>query len=322
MSNKYQPGRPAQALPLQPKAVHSYRAIWRQIRDNGYDVIPLRGRDGPFKGWPAEPNTDEAIAQWHGKATGMRMLHSTTFVIDLDVRTDRVREALLAALSRRWGAFMRDCLRRTSGSTTMALIGRCATTRRRQMTARYKSEAPQPHLVEYFTTCDKRYVAVHGYHSEGREYGYIGRSILDTHIDELPWFKEADIGEMIDLCDHTLAELGLERILNAAPYTPGEKVYDLKPDDVIMLSDGEQLRLDELEKRAGVGRIKAYANIWDAASKTRDRVLVNRGGGGLALWDTKTGISHRWASLSPAEEPEFQRQLHELMKDFKHPWEE
>jgi hypothetical protein len=323
MTKLYHPGQPAQAIPLEPKPVNEYREIWRRIRDNGYDVIPLRGRDGPFKGWPSEPNDDAAIAQWHGKAAGMRMYGSKAFVIDLDVRTTQVREALLAALSKRWPAFMAGCLRRTSGSTTLALIGQCATVRKRHWTARFKPRAgDKPHLVEYFTGNDKRYVAVHGFHSEGRSYGYIGRSILDVQLSDLPWFPEIDIPSMIGECEQVMVDLGLEQIIATQTHMPGERVYDLKPDDIIMLSDGERLTLAELDKRAGVSRIKAFANIWDKESKTRDRVLVNRSGGaGLCLWDTKTGVSHRWQSLSPAEDPEFMRQLKELRRNNTNPWE-
>ena len=265
-----------------------------------------------------------SIAGWQGKATGIRMFRSTAFVIDLDVRSDPVREALLAGLSRKWPEFMAGCLRRSSGSTTLALIGQVATARKRRWTARFKSSGPKPHLVEYFAGQDKRYVGVHGYHSEGREYGYVSpRTILNTRLDQLPWFPENDIPEMITECERVMGGMGLEQIVLAQAHLPGERVYDLKPEDVLMLSDGERIRLYELEKRAGVSKIRAFANIWDPNSKTRDRVLVNKSGGaGLTLWDTKTGVSHRWAALAPGEDSELQRQLRELMRDHKHPWEE
>jgi len=315
----YHPGRLAQAIPLQPKAVSSYREVWRTIRDNGYDVIPLRGRDGPFKGWPSVANDDAAIASWRGKAAGIRMYGSSAFVIDLDVRSNCVRDCLLDMLARRWPAFMAGCLRRTSGSTTVALIGRAATAYKRRWTARFKAEPDKPpHLVEYFTGCDKRYVAVHGYHSPGREYGYIGRSILTTHIDELPWFPESDIPEMIAACEQEMLALDLEQIIvpQGTPY--GEKVYDLEPDMVITLSTGERISLADLEHRAGAGRIKASAALWDPQSKTPDRVLVNKSrSAGLTLWDTKHGVSHRWAALAPTEDIELRRMLNNI----KHPWE-
>lgn len=322
MFNKYHPNQPAQAIPLQPKAAHAYRAIWRQIRDLGWDVIPLRGRDGPFRGWPQQPNDDDSIGRWTGKTTGIRMYHSSAFVIDLDVRTDRVREVLLAALSKRWPEFMAGCLRRTSGSTTLALIGQAATAQHRQWTARFKSGSDKPHLVEFFTRTDKRYVGVHGYHSEGREYGYIGKSILDTRLDSLPWFDAGEIPIMLDLCERTMLDAGLEKIAVAGQHhLPGERIYDLKPDDTMTLSDGTRITLAELEQIAGTRKIKGFATIWDPQSKTPDRVLVNRGGAGLTLWDTKTSVSHRWKTMSPAEDPELQRQLRLLAAEIKHPWE-
>jgi len=324
VSNQYHPGQTAQAIELQPKAAHAYRKVWRRIRDNGYDVIPLRGRDGPFRGWPKQPNDDAAIATWRGKTAGIRMLGSTCFVIDLDVRSDRVRVALLEMLWQQWPAFMKGCLRRRSGSTTLALIGQVATARKRSWTARFKPEpgiGDKPHLVEYFTGNDKRYVGVHGWHSQGREYDYAGtRNILNTKLSDLPWFPEEDIQRMIAECERVMRGLGLEQIVVAQPHMPGERVYDLKPDDVMTLSDGEQIRLDELAKRAGAGRIKGYATIWDKESKTRDRVLVNHSGGaGLCLWDTKTGVSHRWASLTTNEDPEFTKLLGELYAEIESP---
>jgi hypothetical protein len=321
--NKFYQSEPAaQAEQLQPKPIHAYREIWRRIRDNGYDVIPLRGRDGPFRGWPSQPNDDAAIATWRGRAAGIRMFGSTCFVIDLDVRDLGVRQALLGALARRWPDFMAECLRRTSGGTTLALIGQVATARKRLWTARFKSgpkPEDKPHLVEYFAGNDKRYVAVHGFHSPGRIYGYQGRSITEVPLRDLPWFPEADIPLMIAECERVMGGLGLEQIKVVQPHLPGEHIYDLKPEDVLMLSDGERIVLSELEKRAGTRRIKAYANIWDPQSRTADRVLVNMSGAvGLTLWDTKTGVSHRWAALSPADDVELRRMLNSI----KHPWEE
>jgi hypothetical protein len=323
MTNQYHPGQTAQAIPLQPKAEHSYRKVWRRIRDNGYDVIPLRGRDGPFKGWPKQPNDDAAIETWRGKTAGIRMLGSRAFVIDLDVRSDRVRAALLEMLWQQWPAFMKGCLRRRSGSTTLALIGQVSTVRKRSWTARFKPEpgiGDKPHLVEYFTGNDKRYVGVHGWHSQGREYDYVGaRDILNTKLGDLPCFPDADIPEMLAECERVMRGLGLERIAVAQAHTPGERVYDLKPDDVMILADGERITLRELEKRAGPTRIRGFANIWDPGSKTPDRVLVNRSGAmGLTLWDTKHSVSHRWAALSPAEDVELRRMLNSI----KHPWED
>jgi len=317
----YQPGQTAQAIPLQPKVANEYRQVWRAIRDNGYDVIPWRGRVGPYRGWPKQPNDDESIARWGGKTAGIRMFGSSAFVIDLDVRSARVRDALMVMLTRTWPEFMRGCLHRTSGSTTMALIGQAATVKRRFWTARFKPETgTAPHLVEYFTGNDKRYVGVHGYHSEGREYGYIGpRTILNTHLSDLPWFPEADIPRMVAECERVMRELGLEQIVQAHTHMPGERIYDLLPQMVIVLSDGERIRLDDLEKRAGASKIKAYANLWDPNSRTCDRILVNlSGAAGLTLWDTKTGVSHRWKSLSPAEDIELRRMLNSI----KHAWEE
>jgi hypothetical protein len=316
VDNDYHPEKPSQPTPLKPKKVTLYREVWRTIRDNGYDVIPLRGREGPFTGWPHQLNDDAAIAGWSGRASGIRMFGHDVFIIDLDVRANRVREAIVEALRARWPDFMRSCLQRTSGSTTLALIGRCSTVKQRAWTARYfAGEGVKPHMVEYFTGCDKRYVGVHGVHSEGREYAYLGRSILDTRCRELPWFPDADIPELLTVCETAMEDLGLRQVEIRIDNRYGEKVYDLEADMVFQLSSGERLTLEDLEKRIdGGGHLKGFATIWDPKSQTSDRVLVNRGVAGLALWDTKTGISHRWKWLADSNDSEFQRQLGELLK--------
>ena len=58
VDNDYHPEKPSQPTPLKPKKVTLYREVWRTIRDNGFDVIPLRGREGPFTGWPYQLNDD------------------------------------------------------------------------------------------------------------------------------------------------------------------------------------------------------------------------------------------------------------------------
>jgi hypothetical protein len=323
VDNDYHPEKPSQATPLKPKKVTLYREVWRRIRDNGFDVIPLRGREGPFTGWPSQSNDDASIMKWSGRAAGIRFFGHRVFAIDLDVRTYRVREAIVDALTARWPDFMRGCLQRTSGSTTLALIGRALTVRQRAWTARYfAGEGVKPHMVEYFTGRDKRYLGVHGVHSHGREYGYIGRSILDTRIDELPWFPDADILELIELCESTMEGLGLRQVEVRIDNRYGEKVYDLEADMVFQLSSGERVKLEDLEKMIGDGRhMKGYATIWDPKSQTPDRVLVNKGVAGLALWDTKTGISHRWKWLAESDDKDFQRRLQELMSNHKFKWE-
>ena len=94
------------------------------------------------------------------------------------------------------------------------------------------------------------------------------------------------------------------------------------------LADGDMVTLAKLEGYAKAGmtlgdyknpcsanRLAGYATIWDPKSMTRDRVLVNYGSTGLCLWDTKTGISHRWKHrAAPAPLTELMAVLKAMMQ--------
>ena len=131
-----------------------------------------------------------------------------------------------------------------------------------------------------------KYLGVWGVHSEGREYGYHGRSILDeVPANELPWFPDADIFQVCDLCEEIMRAHGLvQRSPEGGRQGYGAKqVFDLKPEMVFTLSDGDQMTLAELEDHARVWqplrledapRLVGYATLWDPDSTTPDRVHV------------------------------------------------
>jgi len=320
MPPTYQTGDKTQLPEPKPKPVPPMRASWLRLKANGYDVIPLRsGKDTPYSGWPGNPNQPADILKWQGRAAGVRLFDDSVdgaalFVIDLDTRSIAVRDAIVDALWRRWPDFIRDALRRGSGSTTLALIGRCNTLRKGGHTARFEAGADEkPHLVEYFTRRDRRQLAVCGAHSPGRQYSYFGRDILDTPVAALPWFPDAEIGAMVDCCEITMKTIGLAPV-GPPPRRDGDvtKIYDLEPTAMFRLSDGEVLTLAELALRAPAGdRLKGSAAIWDPASKTPDRVLVTWSrADGLCLWDTKEGLSHRMAARTPVPS-----RLQQILKD-------
>jgi hypothetical protein len=82
----------------------------------------------------------------------------------------------------------------------------------------------------------------------------------------------------------------------------GEKqiVYDRTPDMKIKLSDGRVVTLGELEPMVSIhGKLFAYAP-WSTSKNPRStRILASISADGLALFDFKTRISHRWASRRP-----------------------
>jgi hypothetical protein len=77
-------------------------------------------------------------------------------------------------------------------------------------------------------------------------------------------------------------------------------VYDNFPDMKIKLEDGRVVTLCELEPMVmAAGKLFAYAP-WSTSKNPRPtRILASISADGLALFDFKTRISHRWASRKP-----------------------
>ena len=94
-----------------------------QIKDNGYDLIPVRSDKKGVPGWPHLTNEAARVVRWGHPATGIRTFGNDVFVLDIDVVIEAVRDKILSAYSARWPAFMATCLRRHSGRVTIALIG-------------------------------------------------------------------------------------------------------------------------------------------------------------------------------------------------------
>jgi hypothetical protein len=330
--------------PLQPRECR-LTAVRLQIKAGGYDIIPLRDKKG-FEGWPKQPNDETAIRKWWGTATGIRMYRHDVFVLDIDVKIAAVVKAILDAYTERWPAFMQACLRRHSGAHTIALIGRCNTAKRWKRTWRFLAEPDDTdgkgHMVEFFGRNDKRLTAVHGRHSEGRVYDYHGDPIWTRPVDSLPWFPDEDIMTALALAETIMMQHGLlaKRETVKGRHGPGytRLVYDLEPDDVIRLANDDEITLEELELHMKAGlmttlvgyserermcvsmRLAAYANLWDPASTTRDRVLISIGSTGLCLWDTKNpDVSHRWKHRAPPPD-ELGDQIRALMANTTLPW--
>lgn len=295
---------------LKPKKANAMREAWAQLKRLGYDVIPLFDKESPYKGWPRIPNDEAAIRRWNGSTAGIRLYGSDLFVIDLDIRIAAVRDAIVADLEARWPAFMASCLRRHSGGVTLALIGRTATVKRFRPTRRFEGQGAgaKGDLVEVFSGASKRYLGCWGKHSEGRAYAYHGRSILETKVDALPWFAEADILVMLGHCEAIMAAHGLAPIKSTHEASGAHRIHDLEPAMEIRMADDSIMTLIELEDHARVrgkladgSRLLAYATPWDPVERT-PRVLVNVGADGLCLWDSKYEVSHRWKHRAPPPE--------------------
>ena len=224
-------------------------AWWQQLKQLGYDVIPLYAKDAPHKGWPKMPNDEAAIAGWSGAGAAIRMRGSELLVIDLDVHAAAGRDLMLDWIGEHHPEFMAKCLRRHSEAISLALIGRTVTAKGTQKTARYVGEGTNPKgdFVEVFTGNSTRYVGVAGQHSAQREYDYCGRHIIETPVDALPWLADSAIAPMLAAFEEIMASGGWEKVVPViGNEAVGTKVYDLEPEMIFKLSDGTEVTLAEL----------------------------------------------------------------------------
>ena len=81
------------------------------------------------------------------------------------------------------------------------------------------------------------------------------------------------------------------------------------------LTDGTTVNLAELERMVRLASATGYAP-WDPKSRTAKRVFANISSHGLALYDVKTRVSHRWAHEAPPDHSKF-RELFEAVAQAK-----
>ena len=92
-------------------------------------------------------------------------------------------------------------------------------------------------------------------------------------------------------------------------------VFDLAPDMLFRLTDGTTVNLGELERMVKLAPATGYAP-WDPESPIATRVRANMSSDGLALYDVKTRMSHRWAHEAPPDYGTF-RELFEAVAQAK-----
>ena len=83
------------------------------------------------------------------------------------------------------------------------------------------------------------------------------------------------------------------------------------------LTDGTTVNLGELERMVRLAPATGYAP-WDPESRTAKRVRANISGHGLALYDVKTRVSHRWAHKAPPDLSKFREALKALAQSKRH----
>ena len=104
---------------------------------------------------------------------------------------------------------------------------------------------------------------------------------------------------------------------HAARRVATQKVFDLLPGQTFVLSNGTTVRLDELERMVRLAPATGYAP-WAPESRTATRVRANISGDGLALYDVKLRVSHRWAHKAPCDHDKLLEALKALARSQRH----
>ena len=149
-----------------------------------------------------------------------------------------------------------------------------------------------------------------GPHSEGREYDYHGRHITETPVDALPWLADSEIAPMLAAFEEIMAGCGWEKVVPAIGKDAiGTKVYDLLPDQIFTLSDGEQITLEDLERlaRRGVGlgdhgEVPAEGLRHAVGSEHRGRPAFEHTGSGDLRPRGAVPVRHQIRGAAPLEE--------------------
>lgn len=291
-----------QRIPLAPMPVPPIRAIALKLKALGYDPMPLvSGKDNPFKGWPDNPNTPDDIAKWNGRTVALRTKDAAyLFYIDMDVQRQDLLDAMLDKIEARWPEFYERCVIRHSGAVKLCLIGRLKTDKKHMRTGRYGNDEEYPggHRVELFTSNDTRYVAVWGRHSDGRDYGFCeGPSLLEGKPDQLPWFKDEDLSELLDMTEQVLIDAGLPKD-ESAHEDLDEVLYNLTPDIVVSLKDGRTMTLGDLDDEIE-GMVYMNSETLAPGSNSYRLKAARTRSMGLTIWDFGNGSVYHWKDQGP-----------------------
>lgn len=304
--------------------MHDVTKLRLKLLANGWTPIRNRDKATYMKGWPDLEITPEEIKSWDRMtadvATGIR-IENGLIAIDVDVDDEDIVEAIADKLMDLVPALENEdtpWLERHSGKAKVAWFFRTDEPFGKLKTAVFVApgfkpddEAAPTGFVEIFGGGSARQFGVFGPHShEGRnvirEYGWSGRSPLDTAIEELPVITKA---QCVDL-SHAIAE-----ILKAAGWTiqpltkfsdhAGGRAFDLPDDAVFDCIDGVARTLAELQGAAGGREPLRCSMSWKEGpqAKNRTRGLVGLTKGGLVfVHDTQDAVTHLPASEKPTTE--------------------
>lgn len=313
--------------------INAITALRLQLLANGYTPIRNRDKRTFMKGWPQAVVDEGEIARWgrrfsRDKATGIRVEDGLA-VIDFDIDDKTVMAAIvnavLDALPQLEDENVPLLVRSGKGSKEAWFV------RTDEVFSRIHSRAwlrpgscvdDGAHRVEIFGGASPRQFGSFGPHTIADDgsaavlYRWNDRSPADTSKSELPALTKKEFFLIADIVERELEKAGWTPV---AKTTKGEndvqRIYDLTEDMSFDIDTGERLSLLDLRERAAAAHdagltIRCSASFLEGPSAKRtDRCIVSvTQNGGLAVWESSSGVTHCEASLKPRDfEPEINR---------------
>jgi hypothetical protein len=137
--------KPLRPLPISRNTPLKLRRLAAHAK--GWPIIPSQNKSQVPPGWTTMPNDAEAIAAWDNprgghkdyKGTGIR-LQDDMFVVDVDIPDPKLFKKVLRAFRKRWPAWFKGAIERSSGAVKRAYFGRISQPYKQSQTHKYTAD--------------------------------------------------------------------------------------------------------------------------------------------------------------------------------------
>jgi hypothetical protein len=292
-------------------------ALRLQLLANGWSPIRNFDKRTFMQGWPTAAITPEEIERWgrrfsRDEGTGLR-LDNGLAVADFDIGDPIMKEIANAVLDAipALADERRPLPIRFGSSFKEAWFFRTAEPFGRLHSRAWirpgESADEGAHRVEVFGGGSARQFGAFGPHTKLDDgtvtlsYRWLDRSPADTLQSELPILTKEECGLIVDTAEAVLRSHGWTPVLRTQKGEDHAQVaYDLDEAMWFDTNSGERLSLAELRERGDEGlRCSASWLEGRSASNTSRCIVGLTKRGGLSIWESAAGVSHREKSEEP-----------------------
>ena len=306
-------------------------ALRLQLLALGYEPIPNVGKVPALSGWNAPDylkreltkygNAHEIIQSWERRfpqalSTGVR-LTKRLGSIDADIDEERLADAFWDCLEQVAPDVAERAPRRFGGGThKVALFVQVEG----EQWVRLSSRSYGGHRVEIFGGAllpsgrASRQFGVAGPHSEGTTYLFAeGVPALDvTSLHDLVRLTRAQAAALIDAFDAAAVRLGFAADERHDETGTAEEAFDIAPDAVFAVDDGEAATYDDLAGLIGRRCASSFIPGDSGHNRTKCWIFWSARYDCVGVYDFETTVRHYPAALAPIDPAAFGAKLAEV----------